>query len=151
MSVEEGLVDGLEDAGRQRLDDFVLQAADGERPSPSLRFGDEDFTAGPWAPSSAANGGVQGSKVVLQLHVVLLLRHTIDSAGSGTVELTECLPEIVDVEVVEQRTHLLIATTLGSCAYPVQLRVPAEWSVFADLRGETELAHSPCPPSLHRR
>jgi hypothetical protein len=30
----------------------------------------------------------------------------------------------------------------------VQLRIPAEWSGFADLRGEAELAHSPCPPSL---
>src|SRR5690349_18164888 len=80
----------------------------------------------------------------------MLLRHTIDSAGSGTVELAECPPEIVDIEMVEQRAHLLLPTPFGGCAYPVQLHVPAEWSVFADLWGETELGHSPCPPSLHR-
>src|SRR5690606_9996334 len=151
MTVELWLVERFQNPGCQQLDDLVFQATNGQWPHPSLRFGNQHLTARPRAPATFADPFLELLEITLKLLLVLLFRNPVDSRGPRPIEFLKCPPEIVDGVVVHEGMHLLRRPFPSGRMYPIQSSVPFERSDFADLRGQSELSHIPCSPSLHGR
>src|SRR5687768_4162282 len=95
------LVDCIQHLDDRPLDDLVLQRGDAERPKPPVRLRDECSARRLCSVRPSMQSRVELSEVLLELHLVLLPRHTVDPSGRRLLQSEERAPKQIDADVMK--------------------------------------------------
>ena len=114
------LVDRAQHCGRRPLDDLVLERRDRERSLPPIRLGYVDPPGGLRPVRSPMQPRVQVLEIALEVCLVGRPGQPVHAGCCVRLEFAECLPEVLDADMVEQRSEPLLLPLPCSSPYAVQ-------------------------------
>jgi hypothetical protein len=98
-----------------RLDDLVFQGCDCQRPSSAIRLRYVGPTRWMRPIRSPVDSSVEILEIPLEVPLLVLPGHSVDSSGSFAFERVECRTERVDVDMVEKRSERSFFFCLAAC------------------------------------
>jgi hypothetical protein len=114
------LVDALKDPENGLLDDFVFQRGNPQWALPTIGLGHPGATGRLSSVGSPVNPIMEVNEVVLQVLLVFMPSHTIDSNGRRLLQIVEGFGQAVLIDMVQQGCECERAVLTGSFAHAVQ-------------------------------
>ena len=114
------LVDRAQHRSRGPLDDLVLKGCDRERTLPAVRLGYVDAPGRQCPIRSPMDATMQCRSLGLKVLLVVPTCQPIHPRCSILLEFKECLFEVVNTDVVEERGELLLLPLPCSLPYALQ-------------------------------
>ena len=118
----------IEDCHYGLLNDLILQGCNAQGTLPSIGFRNVGSLGRLRSIRPSMDSAVQICQLLIQVRLVLLPRHAIDSWCSSSLQGVEALPQQMDGDVVEQRGEprpLIFACCLTHTKQVAQLADPA--------------------------
>src|ERR1700686_2411194 len=114
------LVDRAQHRSRGPGDDLVLKGGDRDRALPTIRFGYVNPPRRQCPIRSPIDACMQVLKIALKVLLVVPTCQPIHSSCSSLLEFRECLCEMVNTDVMEERGELLLLPLPCSLPYAIQ-------------------------------
>ena len=114
------LVDRIQHLDQRALDDLVLQRGDAERALPPVRLRDEPTPRRLRPVGSSVDSAVQVLEADLEVMAVILPRYAIDARGRLALEREVGFPELIAIDVVQERGEPFLLLQPCGLPYAVQ-------------------------------